>query len=102
MAISYPLSLPTHTGITSIEFRAINTVAYSRSPFTLAGQAHAYSGEAWEADITLPPMNRDDAEQWIAFLISLRGSVRNIPFERSYGHHSAWHGYFSDDHRVSW
>ena len=73
MAISYPLSLPTHTGITSIEFRAINTVAYSRSPFTLAGQAHAYSGEAWEADITLPPMNRDDAEQWIAFLISLRG-----------------------------
>ena len=73
MAISYPLSLPTHTGIASIELRAINTVAYSRSPFTLKGQAHAYAGEAWEADISLPPMKRADAEQWIAFLMSLRG-----------------------------
>lgn len=73
MAISYPLSLPTHTGIASIELRAVNTVAYSRSPFTLKGQAHAYAGEAWEADISLPPMKRADAEQWIAFLMSLRG-----------------------------
>lgn len=73
MAISYPLALPTHTGIASIELRAINTVAYSRSPFTLKGQAHAYAGEAWEADISLPPMKRADAEQWIAFLMSLRG-----------------------------
>lgn len=73
MAISYPLSLPTHTGIASIELRAINAVAYSQSPFTFAGQAHAYSGEMWEADISLPPMKRADAEQWIAFLMSLRG-----------------------------
>jgi len=73
MAISYPLALPTHTGIATIELRAINTVAYSRSPFTLKGQAHAYAGEAWQADISLPPMKRADAEQWIAFLMSLRG-----------------------------
>lgn len=73
MAISYPLSLPTHTGIASIELRAINAVAYSQSPFTFAGQAHAYSGQMWQADISLPAMKRADAEQWIAFLVSLRG-----------------------------
>lgn len=73
MAITYPLSLPTHTGIKAIELRAVNAVAYSQSPFTFAGQTHAYSGQAWQADITLPPMKRDDAEQWIAWLISLRG-----------------------------
>lgn len=73
MAIIYPLSLPTHTGVRSVEFRAVNAVAYSRSPFTFAGQAHAYSGQMWQADITLPPMRRSNAEQWIAFLISLRG-----------------------------
>jgi len=73
MAITYPLALPTHTGIASVEFRAVNTVAYSQSPFTLSGQAHAYSGQMWQADISLPPMKRADAEQWIAFLISLRG-----------------------------
>ena len=73
MAITYPLSLPTHTGIASIELRAINAVAYSQSPFTYAGQAHAYSGQMWQADISLPAMKRADAEQWIAFLVSLRG-----------------------------
>jgi len=73
MAIIYPLSLPTHTGVRSVEFRAVNAVAYSRSPMTFSGQAHAYSGQMWQADITLPPMRRSNAEQWIAFLISLRG-----------------------------
>jgi hypothetical protein len=73
MAISYPLALPTHTGIRNIELRAINAVAYSRSPFTFAGQAFAYAGQMWQADVTLPPMRRSDAEQWIAWLVSLRG-----------------------------
>jgi hypothetical protein len=73
MAIIYPLSLPTATGIAQIEIRAINAVAYSRSPFTFSGQAHAYSGQMWQADVSLPPMKRDNAEQWIAWLISLRG-----------------------------
>ena len=73
MAISYPLSLPQTDAIRNIDLRAINAVAYSQSPFTFAGQAHAYSGEMWQADITLKPMRRSDAEQWIAWLISLRG-----------------------------
>lgn len=73
MSINYPLSLPTNTRIRSVEFTAINAVTYTRSPFTFAGQAHAYSGQTWQADVTLPPMRRSDAEQWIAFLVSLRG-----------------------------
>lgn len=75
MTISYPLALPSHTGIRSIEFRAINAVAYSRSPFTFQGQAFAYAGQMWQADITLPPMKRSDAEQWVAWLVSLRGQL---------------------------
>jgi hypothetical protein len=75
MAISYPLSLPTHTGFSNVELRAKNAVSYSRSPFTFAGQAFAYSGQMWQADITLPPMRRSDAEQWIAWLVSLRGQL---------------------------
>ena len=75
MAISYPLTMPTHTGIRNVELRATNAVAYSRSPFTFSGQAHAYAGKAWQADITLPPMKRTNAEQWIAFLLSLKGQL---------------------------
>jgi len=75
LSISYPLTLPIHTGITSIEFRAINAVAYSRSPFTFAGQAHEYAGKMWQADVTLPPMARADAERWVAWLVSLKGQL---------------------------
>jgi len=73
MAISYPRSFLTHTGVAQIDLRAKNAVAYSRSPFTFAGQSHAYSGQSWEADVSLPPMKRADAEQWVAWLVSLRG-----------------------------
>ena len=73
MAISYPLTLPSHTGVRSIELRAINAVAYSASPFTFAGQVHAYSGQMWLADITLPAMRIADAETWLGFLLSLKG-----------------------------
>ena len=73
MAITYPLSLPTATGIKSITWTMVNSVSYSESPFTFEGQVHAYNGERWEADITLPKMKRANAEQWISFLASLRG-----------------------------
>lgn len=75
MAISYPLALPTHTRIAQISLTASNAVAYSQSPFTFAGQAHAYAGQMWQADVTLPPMRRTDAEQWVAWLVSLRGQL---------------------------
>jgi hypothetical protein len=76
MAITFPLSLPVATkAIQSIEIRAINAVAYSRSPFTFAGQAFAYAGQMWTADVTLKPMKRADAEQWNAWLLSLRGQL---------------------------
>ena len=73
MAISYPLTMPTNIGMASIELRTRNTVAVSMSPFTYKQQTHSYDGQMWEADVTLPPMNRDDAESWVAFLMSLKG-----------------------------
>tara|TARA_R100000655_G_scaffold40680_1_gene76456 strand:+ start:1559 stop:2179 length:621 start_codon:yes stop_codon:yes gene_type:complete len=73
MAITYPLTLPSHTGIQNITLRAVNTVGMSMSPFTYQQQTVAHAGQRWECDITLPAMNRADAEQWVAFLVSLRG-----------------------------
>lgn len=70
---TYPLALPTHTGIRNISFRSVNAVAYEQSPFTFKGQAQAAAGQMWMADVTLPPMKRDDAEKWVAWLVSLRG-----------------------------
>jgi len=75
MAISYPLSLPTTIGMANIELRTVNAVAYSRSPFTFAGQAHEYAGKMWQADVTIPPVRRDLAEAWVTFLVSLKGQL---------------------------
>lgn len=73
MAITYPLSLPTDSGIAAIKLSAVNAVAVSRSPFTFATQVHAYDGEMWSASVTLPTYRKDLADPWVAFLLSLRG-----------------------------
>lgn len=72
MAISYPLSIPA-TGIRSISIRARNVVAATASPFTGQQNLVRHQGAWWEAEISLPPMDRPDAEEWIGFLMSLKG-----------------------------
>lgn len=73
MTISYPLSIP-YTDIAKIKLVANNIVGISQSPFTAAQQVYKYSGQYWEADISLPPMKREVAEYWISFLLKLNGS----------------------------
>jgi hypothetical protein len=73
LAITYPLSTPTNIGIANIIFSADNATAISQSPFTFAQQVVKHQGERWRASISLPPMKRVDAENWIAFLLTLRG-----------------------------
>ena len=73
MAISYPLSLPSKCPFT-VEMRPVNAVAVDQSPFTLEQTVHHWGGEMWQADLALPPMDRADAEGWLAFITSLRGS----------------------------
>lgn len=74
MAITYPLALPTTTGIATVVFTARSTVGLTQSPFTLKQQVQRHAGQRWEALITLPPMKRADAEEWISFLLKLDGS----------------------------
>jgi hypothetical protein len=74
MAISYPLALPTTTGIAKVRISANNVVGVSQSPFTSKQQVYKFSGQFWEAEISLPPMKRADAEYWISFLLKLNGS----------------------------
>jgi hypothetical protein len=74
MAVSYPLSIPTNKGIAAIRLTANNVVGISQSPFTAKQQVYKYTGQFWEAEVSLPPMKRADAEYWISFLLKLNGS----------------------------
>lgn len=73
MAITYPISLPVAFDISGITIRANNTVGESVSPFSAEQQLYVHQGQWWEAEIRLPPMLRDDAEDVLGALLSLRG-----------------------------
>ena len=72
MAITYPVAFPS-IGIKSMNIRAVSVVGASQSPFTGQQQVYKHQGQWWEAEVTLPPMKRDEAEQIAAFLLKLNG-----------------------------
>lgn len=74
MSITYPLTPPSSPTVNNVVMRAVNIVGLSASPFTGETQAQEWPGEFWQVDGQLPPMNRANAEKWLAFLIALRGS----------------------------
>jgi hypothetical protein len=73
MSISYPLTIPSYTGFRSVDLRMVNAVAINRSPFTFQMQTQIYSGQMWQADISLPAMDHINAAKWFAWLGSLNG-----------------------------
>jgi hypothetical protein len=73
MAISYPRVLPTNIGFAQVTLRAVNQTAMTMSPFTYKQQIYNHSGQRWEAECQVPPLKRDDAEEWIAWLLSMNG-----------------------------
>lgn len=73
MPIVYPLTPPAGKRM-SVEWMPRSVVALSASSFTLQTQAQAHAGQIWLARVKLVPMSRADAEQWIAFLLSLNGA----------------------------
>ena len=70
---SYPLTLPTATGIVTQNFSLTRAVAVTTSPFTFQTQVHQHQGEFWRTVISLPPMLRANANIWLSFLLQLRG-----------------------------
>jgi len=74
VAAIYPLPLPSSPKPSGVSIRPRSVVATSVSPFTLQTQTYSWRGQIWEAEIELPPMQRDDAERWISALTALNGA----------------------------
>lgn len=75
MSITYPLSIPAMPTPqpSRVRFSANNLVAMTVSAFTFAQQVQKHDGDGWYIEVTLPPMQREDADQWVAFISSLQG-----------------------------
>lgn len=65
-------------GIRSMTTRLRAVTAISTSPFTFDQQVYEHQGVRWEAEITLPPLKRDEAKQVEAFLAGLRGQAKTF------------------------
>lgn len=80
MTITYPLSLPASPAPKRATLRETDVVGESRSPFTFERQTYEWSGQWWELDIALPPMDRATSAPWRAFLAALRGKAGTFLF----------------------
>lgn len=80
MSISYPLTLPSTPGFSRLVLKTQNVVGLSASPFTGQQNTYLHPGEWWMVEATLPPMTRAAAEEWISFLLSLRGQSGTFLF----------------------
>jgi len=73
MAISFPVSVPSVGDIVDTRFSMIDAVGVGESPYTFSQEVYEHPGKRWAIEVQLAPMLRADAEEWVAFLASLRG-----------------------------
>lgn len=75
MTITYPLAFPTTFGFSSFTIGIDNAVAVAESEFTFEAQVQEHQGTAWEIAGSLDILNRDQAEEYNAFIAALRGRL---------------------------
>jgi hypothetical protein len=73
MAITFPLTVPSHTGFRSLEIKARTIVGSTASIFTGQQQVYAWQGQWNEFTVELPSMSEANAAIWAAFFLSLNG-----------------------------
>ena len=73
MTITYPLTPPASPIHSRIDFELETVVAISESPYSFVSQTQQRAGERWLISVSLPPMTRENAAPWIAFLSKLNG-----------------------------
>lgn len=77
MPITYPIDFPqlatVGSGMSSFSCGLRVAAVRTESPFSFVEQVVKWSGEIWDIEIALPNMRRDDAEEFNAFLLKLRG-----------------------------
>lgn len=67
------IQMPSTPGPRQIEWTAQDVVAAVTNPFTGKQQTQSWQAGWLEAVVTLPPMQRVDAANWISFLLQLQG-----------------------------
>lgn len=73
MSITYPLTPPSSPQYVTQQWSIIRGVGISESPFTGVQQTIEFDLAKWKAVLSLPPMRRSQAHEWVSFLVKLHG-----------------------------
>ena len=69
------LDMPTTPNFVQSEFRLVRAIGQVQSPYTGDYQTQEYDAVYWQCEVSLPPMRRDVAVNWQAFLTQLKGPI---------------------------
>lgn len=74
MAITYPYAPPSAPSLTGVEYAPLSMTGMTgNNTVALTQQVQSHQGERLDFSATLPPMERDVAEEWISWRLALRG-----------------------------
>ena len=74
------ITMPSSPNFTRSSFRLVRTIGQTASPFTGRQLTQEFDAVFWEAEVTLPPLNRTQAVEWQSFLMQLKGATNHFKF----------------------
>lgn len=78
MAITYPRDLPRLSDIIQITYRQKTVVGVFRSTFSGIIKSQAHPAQYWELEMQIKPLNRESADEWWSWLVSLNGREKKF------------------------
>lgn len=68
------ITIPTNVGFTNSTFSLFRAIATTASPFSGKQRTQEFDNVFWQGNVSLPPMNREQASQWQSFFLNLEGT----------------------------
>lgn len=72
--------MPTSPNFVRSTFSLYRAIGQTASPFTGKVLTQEFDAVYWQADVTLPPLNRTQAVEWQSFLMQLKGTTNHFQF----------------------
>ena len=74
------IDMPTSPNFVRSNFSLFRTIGMTVSPYTGKTKTQEFDGVFWNAEVSLPPMRRDQAVNWQSFLLNLKGQINHFKF----------------------
>lgn len=72
--------MPGSPNFVSSEFSLFRAIGQTASPFTGKQKTQEFDAVFWQAQVTLPPLNKTQAVEWQSFLMQLKGTTNHFKF----------------------